>query len=198
MNATLLCLILAVISTVEADLPGCERFLTAVGIQIKEPVQTQAKLYIPSATARELLGESAQPYLVIAERYVFKFADHRVWRFADTHEDPVSVAIFRDADVLRRLAGKECVLGETQAVAIAVSLFKKLGFNEKAFWYRKVERLQKKVDDPDNPGAQLELPASYRVGWIRRPFWKPFSDPEVVDLDISCATSNLVRYFHSK
>jgi hypothetical protein len=198
MKAILLCIVLAVIPTVEADLPGCERFLTAVGIQMKGPVQSQAKLYIPSATARELLGESAQPYFVVADRYVLKFADHRVWRFSDIHDDPVSVAVIRDAEVVRRLARKECALGETQAVAIATNLFRKLGFNERAFVNRRVERIQKQADDPDRPGTKLDLPATYRVGWIRRPFWKPFSDPEVVDLDISCATSNLVRYFHSK
>jgi hypothetical protein len=171
-------------------LPVCERFLKAAGIQLDAGDRKEVKAFA---------AEWATPTLVVVQRrYVFKFVAGRLSEFWDNKEHLRRLLMEERMPEVKSWAGRPTMLTAAQAEQTATKVFAALGLDQRRFSPPKVQRYDPKADDPDQPGTTLTLPASYSFRWVgKRPWWARGGMPDVVDIEVSGDTGNVVYYSHA-
>jgi hypothetical protein len=168
----------------------CAQFAKAAGLDLADTWQQQTKV-VGTGSSAQSVG--------VGENYLFELRNDRIEKFSD-HEKllrqfPEEKLYF---DEVKQWVGKPSVITETQAMAIATQVFQRLGFDSRQFYPAYIKRMDSQVEDPEHPGVALSLPPSYMIRWAsKRPFWARNGSPEMVFMEISGTTSNLIFYLHS-
>jgi hypothetical protein len=169
----------------------CEPLLRAIGAQINGPLKEHGTLYEPDPSF------GLPPILEVDKRFQFRISHHCVREFYDLNERPLMLLADCHPDRVQKLAQQQCVVTDTEALAIASRIFRKLGYSEGDFDPPRASRHLNATGYLDNPPAPLQLPDSYIVEWVgKRRLQALLGQPESLRMEISGATSNLIFFTH--
>ncbi|HTS18735.1 MAG TPA: hypothetical protein VMP11_14265 [Verrucomicrobiae bacterium] len=165
-----------------------EHFFGATGIKPSKDWRQQTQATDPSPPT----------FVQVEDRYLFRLQVDSVREFCDSKQQSTVMALKRDSTGLDNLSGVATAVTETQAVQIAGQLFGRLGFDERAFNPAEVKHIDDWRQDPAHPQTMQTLPTSYSVRWVgKRPPPVRSGLPDVIEMEISGANSNLVHYWYA-
>jgi len=136
----------------------------------------------------------------VQDRYLLKLRGGSVREFGDSERSFYLAMLEERSTILSNWVDAPTVITETQAVQIATHLLTRLGFDKQAFNPAEVKLAHPELsrEDPDHPGKMVPLQTSYAVQWVgKRPASARSGRPDVVEMEISGANSNLLHYWYS-
>jgi hypothetical protein len=161
-----------------------ERFFEATGIKPPKDWRQQTQATDPPPPT----------FVQVEDRYLFRLQSDSVREFGDGEQNFTLLAMKRGHASLSNWFGVGTIVTETQAVQIATQFLGRLGFGEQSFCPAEVTEDEAVAMDP----VRGALPVSYTVRWVgKRPPSVRSGLPDVVEIGISGATSNLVHYWYA-
>jgi len=160
------------------------RFFNAVGMHPSGEWKQQAQASDPPP-----------PTIVqVQNRYLFTVRGDCVDEFCDREQNISALVVEANRAGVSNWMGVATIITETQAVQIATSLLLRLGFDKQAFYPAELRYDETPANDP----SLQPLPTFYTIRWVgKRPSSARGGLPEIVEMEISGANSNLVHYWYA-